>query len=101
MLREDLKALWSHRDPDEARGCWEEWYQRAMESGVAAIQRFAERIKGFVPGIILAHAEFPLHTSLIEGINNKIKVINRMAYGVRDDEYFFLKIRSAYPGNAR
>ena len=100
MLREDLKALWSHRDPVEAKGFWEDWYQRAMESGVAAIQRFAERIKAFVPGI-LAHAEYPLHTSLIEGINNKIKVIKRMAYGFRDDEYFFLKIRAAYPGNAR
>ena len=33
--------------------------------------------------------------------NNKIKVIKRMAYGFRDDEYFFLKIRAAYPGNAR
>ena len=71
-----------------------------MESGVAAIQRFAERIKAFVPGI-LAHAKYPLHTSLIEGINNEIKVIKRMAYGFRDDEYFFLKIRAAYPGNAR
>ena len=99
MLREDLKALWSNRDPDEARGFWEEWYQRAMESGVAAIQRFAKRIKAFVTGI-LAHAEFPLHTSLIEGINNRIKVIKRMAYGFRDDEYFSLKIRAAYPSHA-
>ena len=37
------------------------------------------------------------HTNLIEGINNKIKVIKRMAYGFRDDAYFFLKIRSAFP----
>ena len=35
----------------------------------------------------------------LEGINNKIKVIKRMAYGFRDDEYFFLKIRAAFPGN--
>ena len=34
----------------------------------------------------------------IEGINNKIKVIKRMAYGFRDDEYFFLRIRAAFPG---
>jgi len=27
-----------------------------------------------------------------------IKVIKRMAYGFRDDEYFFLKIRAAFPG---
>lgn len=31
-------------------------------------------------------------------VNNKIKVIERMAYGFRDDSYFFLKIRSAFPG---
>ena len=40
---------------------------------------------------------FPLHTNLLEGINNKIKVFKRMAY-------FFLKIRAAFtgslPGNA-
>ena len=29
---------------------------------------------------------------------NKIKVIKRMAYGFRDDAYFFLKIRAAFPG---
>jgi hypothetical protein len=39
-----------------------------------------------------------LTTNLIEGINNKIKVIKRMAYGFRDDAYFFLKIRAAFPG---
>jgi transposase len=39
-----------------------------------------------------------LGTNLIEGINNKIKVIKRMAYGFRDDHYFFLKIRAAFPG---
>jgi len=48
---------------------------------------------------ILAHCRWPLHTSLLEGINNKIKVIKRMAYGFRDDQYFFLKIRAAFPGN--
>lgn len=34
-------------------------------------------------------------------MNNKIKVIKWMAYSFRDDEYFFLKIRSAFPGNPR
>ena len=43
----------------------------------------------------------PLGTNLIEGINNKIKVIKRMAYGFRDDAYFFLKIRAAFPGVGR
>lgn len=32
------------------------------------------------------------------GLNNRIKVIKRMAYGFRDSEYFFLKIKAAFPG---
>ncbi|HFF3781727.1 TPA: transposase [Stenotrophomonas maltophilia] len=35
---------------------------------------------------------------MVEGINNKIEVIKRVAYGYRDDAYFFLKIREAFPG---
>jgi transposase len=42
-----------------------------------------------------AHCRYPIHTSVLEGINNKIKVIKRVAYG-RDEEYFFLKIRGAF-----
>ncbi|MBN8717678.1 MAG: transposase, partial [Stenotrophomonas sp.] len=44
------------------------------------------------------HCRWPLGTNLVEGINNKIKVIKRVAYGYRDDAYFFLKIRAAFPG---
>jgi len=34
-------------------------------------------------------------------VNNRIKVIKRMAYGYRDTEYFFLKIRDAFHGKVR
>lgn len=43
----------------------------------------------------------PLNTNVVEGINNTIKVIKRRAYGYRDEEYFFVKIRAAFPGNPR
>lgn len=33
-------------------------------------------------------------------MTNKIKVLKRIAYGYRDDEYFFLKIMDAFPGIA-
>lgn len=36
---------------------------------------------------------------LTEGINNKIKVIKRMVYGYRDTDYFFMKIKTAFPGH--
>ena len=97
VLKEDLRALWSYRTPAEAERAWRDWYERARESGIAALERFAKRL-ALAADYIINHAQFPLHTSLLEGINNKIKVMKRMAYGYRDDEYFFLRIRAAFPG---
>ena len=76
---------------------WDGPYSRAIRSRIEPLKKFARRLKEYLPGI-LSHCRWPLHTSLLEGINNKIKVIKRMAYGFRDDEYFFLKIRAAFPG---
>ena len=100
VLKEDLKQLWRYRHSDAAKQLWEGWYQRAMESGITPLIQFAKRLKAYLKGI-LAHCRHPLHTSVLEGINNRIKVIKRMAYGYRDQEYFFLKIRAAFPGNLR
>ncbi len=42
------------------------------------LKAFARKLKAYLPRI-LSHCRFPLHTSVLEGINNKIKVIKRMA----------------------
>ncbi len=97
VLKEDLRELWRLRDPILARESRESWYQRALESGIAAMMRFANRLQ-LEAEYIINHALHPLHTSLLEGINNKIKVMKRMAFGYRDEDYFFLKIRAAFPG---
>ncbi|HON92953.1 MAG TPA: ISL3 family transposase [Sedimentisphaerales bacterium] len=97
VLKDDLKALWSYQYPKAARRFWKHWYSRAIRSRIEPLKTFARNLKPYLDGII-AHCRWPLHTSLLEGINNKIKVIKRMAYGFRDDEYFFLKIRAAFPG---
>lgn len=98
LMKDDLKALWRYRHVGYARRFWQQWYRRAMHSRITALKTFALNLKALLPGI-LAHCQWPLGTNLIEGINNKIKVIKRMAYGYRDDAYFFLKIRAAFPGN--
>jgi transposase len=99
VLKDDLKHLWDFRSPGHALRFWKSWYSRAVRSRLPALKRFAKNLAARVHGI-LAHARWPLHTSLLEGINNRIKVIKRMAYGFRDDAYFFLKIRAAFPGTA-
>jgi transposase len=97
ILKEDLKALWDYRHVGYAWRFWLEWYNRAIRSRIEPLKKFARRLKEKIDGV-LSHCRWPLHTSLLEGINNKIKVIKRMAYGYRDDEYFFLRIRAAFPG---
>ncbi len=77
VLKDDLKQLWRYRSQAWAAKAWKSWRQHALRS------RLEPR---------------PLGTNLVEGINNKIKVIKRVAYGYRDDAYFFLKIRAAFPG---
>lgn len=42
-----------------------------------------------------------MSTSVLEGVNNRFKVIKRMACGFRNSAYFFLKIKDAFPGKAR
>ena len=100
VLKDDLKALWDYRHTGYATRFWEQWHARAIRSRIEPLKAFARKLAGYLPGI-LSHCRFPLHTSVLEGINNKIKVIKRMAYGYRDDAYFFLKIRQAFPGVGR
>lgn len=97
VLRDALKELWRFRHAAHAAQAWRSWYRKAIRSQIEPLRQFAKRLKPYLPGI-LAHCRYPLGTNLIEGINNKIKVIKRMAYGFRDDAYFFLKIRAAFPG---
>ncbi|UFS71456.1 ISL3 family transposase [Geomonas sp. RF6] len=97
LLKEDLKQLWRFRCTEEAKLFWEQWHRRAMESNIEQLTTFAKRLQPYLQGI-LNHCLYQLHTGILEGINNKIKVIKRMAYGFRDHDYFFLKIRAAFPG---
>ncbi|PAK14197.1 ISL3 family transposase [Burkholderia ubonensis] len=100
VLRDELKRLWFYRKPAWAEKAWEQWFEQAQQSSIAALQKFAERLQGYWHGIV-TRCRHPLNTSVVEGINNTIKVIKRRAYGYRDEEYFFLKIRAAFPGNPR
>ncbi|GFP31428.1 transposase, partial [Candidatus Hakubella thermalkaliphila] len=95
VLKDDLKRLWHYRSPYYAEKFFWGWYRRAIYSKIEPLKKFARMLKRRLRGI-LAHCRYPIHTSVLEGINNKIKVIKRVAYGYRDMQYFFLKIRGAF-----
>lgn len=100
ILKAQLKELWYAPDEETARARWRCWLAMAEESGIHALQLFARRLSNYLEGIV-SSAHYRLNTSVLEGMNNKIKVLKRMAYGYRDKTYFFLKIKDAFPGKAR
>ena len=100
LLKDTLKEVWFASSVAEGARRWRSWYGMAIDSGLAPLILFARRLKKYLRGI-LASARFPMNTSILEGVNNRIKVIKRMAYGFRDSAYFFLKIKDAFPGRAR
>jgi transposase len=100
VLKDDLKQIWKQTSEIQSRSLWDAWIQRACESGIQPLIRFARNLAGYVDGI-LSSWRWKLNTSVLEGINNRIKVIKRKAYGYRDDDYFFLKIKAAFPGIRR
>jgi transposase len=97
ILKDQLKHLWTYRHAGWARRALNQWCALADASGLRPLQTFAKNLQRHAEGII-NHCRYPLHTGRLEGINNKIKVIKRMAYGFRDDAYFILKIKGAFPG---
>jgi transposase len=92
------KSIWRADTVWTAFKRWREWQRQVEQSSLAQLNLFAKRLKPYLRGI-LAAAKYRLNTSGIEGMNNKIKVIKRMAYGYRDKDYFFMKIKAAFPGN--
>jgi len=77
-----------------------DWIHRATHSRIKPLVDFGKNLRGYVQGIIAA-ADFKINTSVLEGVNNKIKQIKRRAYGFRDDLYFFLKVKAAFHGLPR
>ena len=64
---------------------------KAKELENEHVTRMARTIEERLPNIISWYSH-PISTGPLEGLNNKIKVLKRMAYGYRDMEFFSLKI---------
>ena len=98
LLGDSLRHLW-HLGPEEkASDIFNNWVKQAIASKVKCLADFARRLKQFYRDGVLASVRLRIGTSMLEGVNNKIKVLKRQAYGFHDDEYFFLKIKYAFRG---
>jgi len=90
-LKEDLREIWAQPTKAHALEKLTEWCRQARDSKVRQLQKMANTIMGFRTAI-LAWYDCHISTAKVEGINNKIKVMKRSAYGFRDEEYFRLRL---------
>jgi len=90
-LKEDLRRLWNQPDKRQATAFLADWIARAVASEVPIVQRFAQLLERHEEGL-LAYYDCPISTGPLEGTNNKIRTMQRQAYGFRDQEFFKLKI---------
>jgi transposase len=90
-LKEDLRQFWEQPNKATARRKLLDWYYQAQASGVRILQQFALLLLQRQAGL-LAWYDFPISTGLLEGTNNKIKTMQRQHYGLRDQNFFILKL---------
>ena len=90
-LKELLRWFWQQRTKAAAAVWLDEWCGLARASGIRVLQTFANTLQGHRSGL-LNWWDHPISTGPLEGTNNKIKTMQRQAYGYRDREFFELKI---------
>ena len=91
LLKEDLRMFWEQGSRKDAQQFIKTWLKEVRSMENSHLDKMANMIENHMEQI-LNHYDYPISTGPLEGINNKIKVLKRAAYGFRDMEYFKLRI---------
>jgi transposase len=93
VLKESFGQLWSYEREGWARRFFENWCASLKWQRLKPYEKFAAMIDRHWDGIAAyCRPENKVSLGFVEGLNNKIRVIQRRAYGVRDEDYLRLKI---------
>jgi len=93
LLKESFGQLWDYRAEAWARRFFENWKAALRWQRLKPYENFARMIERHWDGIAAyCRPENKVSLGFVEGLNNKIRVIQRRAYGLRDEEYLRLKI---------
>ena len=97
LLKEAFGQLWDYRTERGARAFFTRWQDSLKWQRLEPYRKFARMIESHWDGIAsYCHPENKVSLGLVEGINNKIRVLQRRAYGYRDEEFLKLKIVAAF-----
>jgi transposase len=97
LLKEEFGQLWAYRREGWARQFFTRWREQLKWQRLRPFEQFAALIERHWEGIAAyCTPRNKVKLGFVEGLNNKIRVIQRRAYGYRDEEYLRLKILTAF-----
>ena len=97
MLKESFGQLWDYNNPTWARKFFESWKSQLRWQRLKPFEKFAAMIERHWEGIVsYCHPDHKVSLGFMEGLNNKIRVIQRRAYGIKDQEYLMLKVITSF-----
>lgn len=89
QLKESFRILWSYNSIRWARWYWKKWSARAMRSKLEPIKKFVRTIRNHEDLIFnYWEAKKELTSGVVEGLNRKVNVVTRKAYGFRSEEVY-------------
>ncbi|QPM69435.1 hypothetical protein RT761_02668 [Atribacter laminatus] len=94
ILKDSFKELWEGKSYSGSKNL-EEWCAMAYVSHLKTCDRLCYNVQRLYL-CIYSHCSYSLHTSLLEGINSKFKVIKREAFDYHDLEYFSSIIKDSF-----
>lgn len=93
VLKESFGQLWDYQSDGWARRFFDNWKDSLKWQRLKPFNRFIKMIEKHWEGIAAySQAENKVSLGFVEGLNGKIRVIQRRCYGIRDEEYLRLKI---------
>jgi len=93
LLKESFGQLWDYQREGWARRFFDIWRASLKWQRLKPFEKFAVMIDRHWDGIAAyCRPENKVSLGFVEGLNNKIRVIQRRAYGLRDEEYLRLKV---------
>ena len=90
-LKEDLRQFWKQDNKAEAKKHLLHWVAKAESTKIPMLKKFAKTLRAHMFGL-LSFFDYSISTGPLEGTNNKIKTLQKQAYGFRDLLFFKLKI---------
>lgn len=94
LMKEQLQSLWLSTSVEQMKQSLEAWCELADDAGLRYLKTFAKSLRRHCVGIC-NYAKHSLTSARIEAGNISIGMIRKRARGIRDTEYFKLKIRQS------